>query len=200
MHVKPKIGFDVDEVLSDFIKAHRAICVKMFGKPEDPDLEPHDWAMSNYGLSSKEMGAVWVRLHGTRDFWLDHVEPLGPGLKGTMQRADREFEIYYITARAQTKGMTVQQQTSRWLKQHLGVYEPIVLAVTGGAEKYPIITALGLKAFIDDKLETAMEVGARTAAKSFLMNREYNTSVHDAYFTRIHSVEEYLDGVGGLDV
>lgn len=197
---KPKIGFDVDEVLADFIGAHRAVCVEMFGKPEDPKLEPEDWAMSNYGLTKKEMSATWEKLRGTRDFWLDHVEPLDLRLKEIMQQAEKEFEIYYITARTATKGMTAQQQTSQWLKQHLGAYEPIVLAVDDGHEKLNLVGALKLKAFIDDKWETAKAIGYASSAKSFLMDRVYNRNVIPYYTIRVHTVEEYLDEVRRLNV
>ena len=201
MQTKPKIGLDVDEVLADFVKAHRATCVEAFSKPEDPNLEPIDWPFSNYGLTEIQLGAVWELIRGTKDFWLDHIEPLDAERDSLLlERAQQKYELYFITARAATEGMSVQQQTSLWLKEHLGVFEPIVLAVESGVEKVALIEALNLRAFIDDRLETVESIAKETSAKAFVMDRLYNRTAVEWYTDakRVHSLAEYFDALEAL--
>ena len=207
MQTKPKIGLDIDEVLADFVKAHRAICVETFGKPEDPNLKPIDWPFSNYGLTKIQLGAIWELIRGTKDFWLDHIEPLNPERdKLLLGQAQQKYELYFITARAATEGMSVQQQTSLWLKRHLGVFEPIVLTVEHGPEKVALVNALNLRAFVDDKRETVEQIADTTRTESFLMDRLYNRVPKnfegplgaDFGVTRIYSLAEYFDALEAL--
>jgi uncharacterized HAD superfamily protein len=153
-----RLGIDIDGVLADFNTAFYNRLIKVVGRnpfpanyqPTDPPCWEWPTAM---GYTYEEEMATWADVWDDAYFW-QHLNDEQDASE-TLQQIDKlsviqGHEFYFITNR---KGKFVKQQTERWLESR-GIYYPTVL-ISGN--KIPIINALKLDAFLDDRLDTVNE-------------------------------------------
>lgn len=115
--------------------------------PEFPST--WNWEL-DAGYTKEQVGMVWERaIYPSRDFWavLPAVEGGAEAVKQLNKLSKNGHDIYFLTHRA---GKDAKRQTEDWLRNY-GMETPTVL-LTG--DKVPIILNLGIKFFVDDKLET----------------------------------------------
>ena len=162
-----KLGFDIDDCLADFSGAMRALTAR--------------------ATTPREIEAIWVSAQADPVFW-GSLKPL-PGavvLAETLHDIGSSTDLYFVTARQGSK-----QQTEAWLTTHLGLYYPTVLRT---AQKGLAAKALGLTAFVDDKLEFALDVRLESpTTRVYLVDRPYNAYAPIDGIQRITSLSEMLD-------
>jgi uncharacterized HAD superfamily protein len=84
-------------------------------------------------------------------------------------------DLIFITARAHTKGYSVQQQSAAWLALEFGLKWPTVVEEE---HKGPIAAALHLDYFIDDRPQNCLEImkavpGCKCFLKTLPHNKDY---------------------------
>lgn len=163
-----KIGFDIDGVLANFVKAYQPLFVKTTGRdtfaPTDIDGPPEwNWPTLR-GYTAEETKTVWDAIRRDETFWLN-LEPLHANvdaLKLMLRDLEWRHEVYYLTDRG---GVDAKRQTKRWLMDNLNYHvahcEPTVL-IAGTGEKGHLARALKLDAYIDDKPENVEDVIAQS--------------------------------------
>ena len=159
-----KLGFDVDGVFAEFTSKYAALLIK-----EDGDRLPKGWKTDPTFPSTWywERAAGYPREVETRvweqgiipsaSFWYS-LKPL-PGAEETLRHIDTltkapGLQCFFITNRS---GNNPKRQTERWLYNKGMVEFPTVITT---AVKGPVIHALDLDFYIDDKLETVNETCA----------------------------------------
>ena len=168
-----KLGFDLDGCLAQFNVAFAERLVQVTGKnlfPADYDRgNPPVWEWPTYfGYTPEEEKRTWESVWSEWFFW-QHLN-VEPGQEKTLERIARlsdidGHEIYFITNR---RGRAVQSQCACWLLNN-GINTASVIIAR---DKLPIIRALALDAFIDDKIETANDL-ARAADERDIPTRVY---------------------------
>lgn len=167
-----KFGFDLDGCLASFNTAfHALLCARhgdRFPKDYDPK-NPPVWEWPRYfGYTQQEEDACWQEAWDGRTFW-QHLDVI-PGEERTIPmlnalQCQDGHEIHFITNR---RGKAAQYQ-SGWFLTNAGFRHPSVIIAR---DKYPIVKALQLDAYIDDKIETANDL-AEAAEKQFIPTRIY---------------------------
>lgn len=192
------IGFDVDEVLSDFTGAFVKQANKTLGL-NLKDVQWPEWDIAvSLGLTKEQERLVWQDILNSNDFNVLLGEcPRNPGLARHINRLflERKITPYFITARAEhaAEATPVQRQTARWLERH-GFAHPTVLVTFN---KGPLAAALKLDAFIDDKFANCLEVKqACPDAQVFMPKYTYNTKyVGMCDSAGIHVIEDAYDAL-----
>lgn len=155
-----RLGLDLDGVIFDFNSHFVNLARGQYPGLSCPDVSnewPTKWDYLDEYLESWQLRALWRHIcHYSPDFWYtcprySHSQAL---IEIAHQRAD---QLYFITSR---QGPDVQWQTVNALKdvaphdEHYGGVIP-----TPNAEaKIPIINALKLTHYVDDKKETCQAV------------------------------------------
>ena len=199
-----RLGFDLDGVLADFTTKYAELLVQMTGR----DLLPPDWREQlatnawptvwfwerELGYTKDEEGKAWKDhiLKEEHDFWC-RLAPLESN--DTFDRIERlqceGHDVYFVTTRP---GQRAKEQSEVWL-MGWGIYNPTVLIALGS--KVPIIQALNLDFYIDDKPETMVELcQAMGYDKHFyLKDAPYNQHVMGS-IKAVSNVDEALDKAG----
>lgn len=198
-----RIGFDIDGVLANFVKAYQHLCVQVTGKdlfvPSDV-YDPPCWDWPQFrGYTDAEVSTVWAIIKRDDTFWLN-LEPHEnnvSALSAVLLDLERKHDVYYVTSRV---GVGAKRQTKLWLMDHLRYHarcrtEPTVLI---SREKGKIAHALKLDAFLDDNWDNVVDVvNTSPATRTYLLNRSYNTrgaiSVGNQHYTRVDTLGQMLD-------
>lgn len=146
-----KFGIDLDDTIANFIPVFRQLCRDRFGVPES-NIAPRDWGWSNFGLTLEQRAEVWKYIEETRNFHMS-LKPL-PNTE-LLRELDDEHNLYFITARKPTKGLTTQEQTRMWLLVHYGITEPAIVCTSLKTEA---CKEFKLDAMIDDRAETCEDI------------------------------------------
>ena len=164
-----RIGVDIDGVLGDFTGSFFEVSRRLFGKPEVGVL-PHDWGMTGI-LTKAEASKTWEAVKNTRNFWLNLSREKGVTSQN-LRRMAKTNDLIFITARAQTKGYSVQQQSAAWLSLEFALKYPTVIEEDN---KGPLAAALHLDYFLDDRPENCLEIAkAVPTCLVYLKNLPHN--------------------------
>jgi len=188
------IVHDVDGVLADFVGGFATLANSMFGSPLCKTGDPL-WSHWNHppGLNKEQVSTVWDVIKTDPRFWLNM------GRLGTDRERDRlralaeRHEVYFVTSRV---GIAVKWQTETWLKLHYAIPNPTVILASRKAE-----IAAGLQAThaVEDKAENAMCLAWFSPAKSYLLDRPYNTydptKIGTDKVRRIYTLDEFYTEV-----
>lgn len=167
-----KLGFDLDGCLAQFNVAFHDLLVARHGNRFPAGYDPSDppvWEWPRwYGYTKEEEGACWKEVWDGRTFW-QHLDVI-PGEERTIPYLNAlhvhdGHEIHFITNR---RGKAVQYQ-SAWFLANAGFRHPSVIIAR---DKLPIIRALGLDAYIDDKIDTVNDL-ARAQEEGDIETRIY---------------------------
>ena len=180
-----RIVCDLDGCLVDW----NTPFAKLLAKAHGEDLLPEGWEQlghnafpcwnwdRHYGYSevSCELARHWMQEDHV--FWyrlpaLPEAQVVLDKLNGLVN-AD-EIDLYFITQRM---GARAKQSTEMWLWDR-GLVSPTVI-VTGN--KVPVLKGLGADFFIDDRLETVIQVHKAGLPGVYLLDRPWNrVGRHDA--------------------
>ena len=184
-----RIGIDLDGVLADFTTSFFEISRHLFGKPEVGVL-PHDWYMTGL-LTKEECSKTWEAVRNTRNFWLNLGREKGVTSQNLRNMA-KTNDLVFITARAHTKGYSVQQQSAAWLALEFGLKWPTVIEED---HKGPLASALHLDYFVDDRPENCLEIlKAVPTCKVYLKNLPHNVDYKEPKsITRVKYFNEFAE-------
>ncbi len=193
-----KYGFDLDGCLAQFNVPFYELLVARHGKRGPADYAPDQppcWEWPRFlGYSEAEEKACWNEVWEGRTFWqqMDVI----PGEERTIQQLNAinvhdGHEIHFITNR---RGEAVQYQSAWFLSKH-GFRQPSVIIAS---DKFPVIRALRLDAYIDDKLETANDLAVENAkgtihTRAYLRSTRHNAEKRHPRLRVVNSVWEMLE-------
>jgi len=162
-----KLGIDLDGVTCQFVKAFFEISNPMFGT--DFKIQ-EDWDFTQY--TKAQVNAVWGAIKTTKNFWQELSPEEGTSLL-THAAQQRHVELVFITSRIPTLGHPVREQSSQWLRNNFHITYPFVIVADRPEDKIPLVKALHIEAFIDDKRSTIEEMNA-AGLRSYARLQPYN--------------------------
>ena len=188
-----RFGIDLDGVLGDFTSEVVAVANSLWPGKMPPGYKPDNWDYQGV-LTKEEWNQVWGVLIDTENLWLKEEELSGAR---ELQQFLKEYpfsEVYFVTARAETKGMSVLMQSTRWLEER-GLWprwdRSFVIPVKHANEKIKILNDLMIPFFLDDHAPTIQALQALPNMRgAYLLDELHNRY---ASLPRVTSVTEYLD-------
>lgn len=157
-----RLGLDLDGVLFDFNRQFIHLARQEFGVdiPDAGLLFPTRWDYMDDYLDSKQVSHLWDIICRKDGFFWANL-PCYQWSEPLLALAFNTQKLYYITSRS---GPRVQQQTEEALRQLAKQFgrslTGAVIAVDKPLHKLPLVNALNLTHFIDDKPETVREAQA----------------------------------------
>lgn len=191
---KKLYGIDLDGVCFDFGGAFRGwIDNHLHIHLEEEEITSYYWYEDSRKIDKvqfMEQFHLFGRAGGYRN-----LEILPGTLEALNAIAADGHGLIYITNRPDY----ALQDTVEALEEH-NFPEHNNLHFAHGA-KAPLIREYGVDVFIDDSPRTIAEITANTRATVYCQDMLYNRHLDDAFFTRVHSWEEFLrhEGVGVLN-
>ena len=190
----PKVAIDVDGVLANFTVAFTEVANKVYPGRVPLNFEPHDFGF-NPLFSEAELAAIWRRVKATENFWLG----MNPYHDSVMALArwlivNQDQDVYLVTSRPATMGMTVTRQTDWWIRScgivpvnnYLGV-----IVVPDSARKVDLYEAGEFDYSIDDKGETVEQCDDLSGwHAAYLLDRPWNQEAKVK--RRVKSLELFL--------
>lgn len=195
---KISLGLDLDGVLFDFNTAFVNLARQYYPdlKCKEPSaLWPTSWDYMNDHLSEAEIDVLWRFVcHESVDFWAKL--PRYPWSQELLQHAlaDQSFHIYYITSRP---GRNVQLQSEEALENLAWAtgerFRGGVIPVSAHSRKPPLIKALDLTHFVDDKAET-VEAAFHTCLNTEIAvwDQPWNQHMQTPGITRLKTPEDFV--------
>jgi len=167
------IGFDIDGVVADTGGAFIRIAGEEYGLNSISlkDITYYD-VVDCLDVERKIIDDIFTRLHD---------EPLSSGIQpmkdaiNVLHKYAEHAPLTFVTARPE------KEPIARWLNHFLNpsAFEKMRLVAMGVHDnKTPYIKDLGLKYFIDDRLQTCQKL-AREGITPLVYNQPWNTNGHD---------------------
>ena len=191
------LGIDVDGVCAGFSEKFVELANRRFGTKYTA-LGQHDWNFKPW-FTGEQVDEVWEKdIKPTKNFWLT-LKPL----EGTSKlnhlaglhdaNYPSKIEPIFITSRVPTAGMSARAQTCTWLRNWFYIGYPNVIVVEHPSQKVPLVKALELECFIDDKRET-IEAMNRAGLRSYAKLAPYNcqTSFPEGVIP-VETLDEFLE-------
>lgn len=195
------IAVDLDGVCSNFIKKFSTFANELYGSRchiiENPDEVKHwDWYRW-YPIKKVEEDAIWEKIVKTRDFWTS-LEVLNKGqweyFVDKIGKANN-INVYFITTRTETVGMTATRQSAIWLMNNGWKY-PFVIRTK---QKEKFIENLNIEFFIDDKAENLISVKKHNpTCRVYAQDVPYNADQITASgieCKRVSGLRQYTDDI-----
>jgi uncharacterized HAD superfamily protein len=181
-----RIGFDIDGVLADFVGSFLEVSNKLFGQ----NVQTSQWTSwdAKELFTDTQMDQVWEEIRTTRNFW-QTLQPSEP--EARLYHANANHTLFFITSRVPGAGLTVEEQTQEWLDRYKLIRYPTVLVVPHYSLKLPLMQALKLDSFIDDKVET-VEMLRAVDINCYIYDQPYNQKVEAP---RVKSILDYIKNV-----
>lgn len=193
-----KVGIDLDGVLADFTSRMRDLLNSLFNLNLPDDYVPQDWHWADANLKPGMMAEAWKVIGNTPDFWESaspYVHNMVEMVSWFHDHADRDHEVYFITARNETAGRTARDQSARWLREYIGSTAPDinVFVTSKGTDKKYVLEALGVHYFIDDHHETINHTRAVKSCKSYLLDQPWNRKDRNKDIEVVYSLAEFFE-------
>lgn len=195
------IGVDLDGVCANFIKKFSMFANEIYGSRchiiEDAEQVKHwDWYRW-YPIKTAEEDAIWKEIVNTRDFWTSlevinrsqweyFVDKIGKA---------NNINVYFITTRTETIGMSVARQSAIWLMNNGWKY-PFVIKTK---QKEKFIENLNIEFFIDDKAENLIDVKQHNPkCKVYVQDAPYNRNIIQASgieYVTVNGLRRFTDDI-----
>ncbi len=204
MAKKIRLGLDLDGVLFDFNTAFcKLLSAKFDAKMPMPSADwPEQWDYPTLGgyITKDQDREVWRSIcrGEEKNFWLnlpyyDHSAAL------IAAGNDRAQEVYYITSRCGSQRLWESTQAVEELLEEARLNSfvftddtPTVIPVDNHLNKLPIINALNLTHYIDDRPDTMLEADYKCPrTKLALWDQPWNRHINLSGVARLRSVEEF---------
>jgi 5'(3')-deoxyribonucleotidase len=186
---KLKIGIDMDGVVMDFVSAFKQEAETVLHK-KFPAVNT-DWDFKDWGITKEDSSKVWRRIRDTEDWFYLYLAAL-PGASACLPYLDQLHDLYFVTTRIETLGLSAKRQTQLSLYE-LGVEYPTVIVTK---DKGAISRDLLLDMFIDDKPENLTNIHeASPKTKAFLREQAYNEDFDEPWVTRVASLDDFVKKV-----
>lgn len=190
-----KIGLDMDDVLVDFIGAFHDEAEKVLGRTFPPTAAT--WTFDNWNVTREELDRVWDSIIGTED-WFSRCK-FFPDVDDQLLGLSWVHELYFITSRPDTLNTYANDQVALQLLTGIGLEFPTVIVAR---DKGPIVAALGLDVFIDDRYENLRSIANETThTRLFMKNMPHNSMYKPPIgCVRVDSFSEFYNKVKELAV
>lgn len=192
-----KIAIDCDGVLANFNDGFVELVNKMFPNRLPRGYVPATWDWDGY-LTEAEIDKLFKRIKSTENWWLSlSAYPEAIGALSTWMIGVAGHDIWIVTSRIETMGMTVAKQTEWWLKS-CAIY-PVhnylgVMPVPQSDMKAALYEAAEFDYSIDDKGETVEQCDEMPNHKAYLLSQPWNRDAKVKH--RVKSVAEFLKEIG----
>jgi len=169
-------GVDLDGVMCNFAKTFSTIANSLYGErcpiiKNDAEILGWDW-WEWYPITKMETDKCWYLITNTKNFWLTLPIHDKKGLENFKKYLMplHNANIYFITARRSTAGMSVVKQSIQWLSNN-GIINPQVIEIY---DKGPALNALNIQYFIDDKSENIISALKDSDSLVYVMDAGHN--------------------------
>lgn len=148
-----RISIDIDGVLTDFTSEFSSIACSLglIDKPFSGENQ-HHW---NYNFP---MEPCWDVIKNTYNWWMTLAPIISPEEIAMLNGLIENHDVYFITARKQTKGLSAETQTRHWLSSIGVLVEHATVIATQEGKKGVLCSALDIDIAIDDKPEGVWEI------------------------------------------
>lgn len=189
------ISLDIDGVFASFENGFSKVVNSIYPNRIPYGYSPKDWDWSEI-LTKEELKTSWDKTLQMEDFWLSLI-PFDHTLY-ELQRfltfSRKGVQIYYLTSRPETKGLSALQQTNTWLKWNgIKPDNSSVIVVKSTAQKAEYIKLLGAKYSLDDYGPTIIECNKIEGHTAVLFDKTYNQMYN---VPRAKSFNEFLQIIG----
>lgn len=192
-----RLMIDMDGVLANFVRGMVGIANGIWPGRLSSTWEPSGWNFTEE-FTKEEFDRMWKIAMAKPNFWLSldaYTENVG-ALKQFID-TKRNHDIWFVTARSPSEGLTVSNQTHRWLDLvglvRVGPNYTGVMDVKTGAAKTHIIRALEIDASIDDRGDAVMQYQELPNHRAALLDRPWNQEYKPKW--RVSSLQQFLDSV-----
>jgi hypothetical protein len=195
------VGVDLDGVCTNFVKKFSTFANEMYGSQchilEDLDAVKHwDWHRW-YPIKKADEDAIWKKIVETRDFWTS-LEVFNRGqweyFIDKIGKANN-INVYFITTRSETIGMSATRQSAIWLMNNGWKY-PFVIKTK---QKEKFIENLNIEYFIDDKAENLISVKQHNpTCKVYAQDALYNVDKlkeSKIEYKRVSGLRQFTDDI-----
>lgn len=194
-----KIAVDCDGVLANFIKSFTEEANYIWPGRFKPDYHLHhaQWDFTPGVLSKPETNQVWRRINATPNWWL-RLDAFSEnvGALMTFLQGHHSHDVYIVTSRAETVGMTVAKQTATWLAA-CGVQEHqnylAIVPIDNSNNKADFYRIGCFDMSVDDKTETVEQCDQLPDHHAYLLDQPWNQDANVK--RRIKSLDKFFDDV-----
>jgi hypothetical protein len=185
-----KVFIDLDGVLSAFTTNLVRTANEIWPNKLPLDYVPSDWDYIDV-FTKEDWSVFWETAKKIPDFWLrqtpivKNLLPLQKWIKTT------KHQIFYITSRIETGGISGYEQSAQWLiRQH--IYPPTaqLIVVPKSTDKKKYIIEYNIDFGIDDLPATVADLNLLPWHTSYLLDQPYNQNSNQG---RVQSLQEFLD-------
>ncbi len=205
-----RISVDVDGVLANFTagfaRVANIIAPGTFPPDYDPLVHQTDWEFdkTELGVSRSLVNKTWnVIRDEAENFWLSlpTFQKEVHALHQFLESAPNDLEVFFITSRVPSQGLTVLAQTQKWLRRYkLLRLGSSVIVKPQEVPKAVIYEALGIACSVDDywpNVPTGLVtiLGPKAEQhRGYLLARAWNEK-HREDLEVVNSLEEYFEKV-----
>src|SRR5689334_19240735 len=112
-----RIASDLDGVLARFDEAFMREINHIWPNRLPRDYTPTAWGAEGWGLSEWEFQKVWKAINGTHNWWMGLRPYMDNAYSLAHWRAKHlHDEVFFVTDRTPTEGMTPMWQSCHWLE------------------------------------------------------------------------------------
>ena len=184
--MKPTIVFDMDGVLTDFVRGFTTLAAVVSGKPAYTAYSTGAQLSWDFPYTPEVVASTWRRIIASTEFWATLPPLITPWETEEIKALSQLYTVEYVTSRV---GTNCLQQTQRWLSNN-GLRGDVTVT----DRKVEFISRLAPVAMIDDKPDVvtkALSSGLRCYIRDWPYNRELAGP-------RVSSVSEYIHRVKQL--
>jgi hypothetical protein len=202
-----RISVDVDGVLANFTAgfARVANTIEPGTFPSDYDALIHqtDWNFEAIGVPKALVNKTWDMIRdNVENFWLSlsTFQKEAHELHQFLESAPNDVEVFFVTSRVPSQGLTVLAQTQKWLRRYkLLRLGSSVIVKPRGVKKEQIYETLGITCSVDDYWPNVpsgrwMDHVEEKWHHGYLLARAWNEK-HREDLEIVNSLEEYFEKV-----
>jgi hypothetical protein len=132
------IGIDLDGVLANFSLQYSKMAAVLYGYDIMPIIKSNqeikNWNWSEwYPITREQETVLWYEIKNTENFWTrlpvidnENTKNLVNLINSYTVSSKSRLNVYFITSRIETAGMSAKNQSEAWLS-NIGIKSPIVL-------------------------------------------------------------------------
>lgn len=178
MSSRRRLLIDLDGVIANFTQAYcnAAIINNLPGARSfrQDEILSWDWVQEQLGWTRAQEDELWRWIRNQQNWWMS-MEPLVSESEiEQLNYAIRDHDIYFVTARPRTRGLTAETQSRYWL-EGIGVHAAQA-SVIASRTKGQVAAGLDIEVALDDSLKNLQDLqqhGILAVARHWEYNKEW---------------------------